>query len=566
MNYYCEKDILPKYQNGIHKGKIDWCKCVGINICVKVDNKKKFLFINNYNKKNHVLEILFNGINFEIRTDDVLYNRFDKIFNSVPLLYPHLVKYFKNGINDAKKYAGKSEKKEIMVCPFCKKEKLYRVNLLTRFGYLPCECSNKSISYPERIMMNILKQLKVDFNFHVRFKWMIFQDKNGKETFGESDFVIEDRKIIIEMDGGFHFKDVPSLGQFADDVKYRDVKKDMLAKENGYKTIRIVSDLSDFEYIKQNVLQSELSKVFDINLLNWKKIKEDSLDNITKIICDFKYMNPDMSVPIISKHLGYSEDLIRKSLKEGTKLGWCNYDISIEKSNAAKKCDRSYLLEIPSKRRKQICKYSLEGYYIQTYESIIDAIREYGKGVSDCLRGKNKSAYGFLWKYKTNNYKERIEPYKILKPNREKTERAIFCIDKNGNIFYFKSIRIASKILNIPETNISNCLRRNNQITCGGYVWKYADKEGECMTEKEIKAFDELRKIANEKYDGTFTITGCNAERNGYGCCFGICPLPTWDANALARGNTLEEAIMNCIENDFVNKLGIKSLEVEDRR
>ena len=62
------------------------------------------LFINNYNKKNHILEILFNGINFEIRTDDVLYNRFDKIFNSVPLLYPHLVKYFKNGINDAKKY------------------------------------------------------------------------------------------------------------------------------------------------------------------------------------------------------------------------------------------------------------------------------------------------------------------------------------------------------------------------------------------------------------------------------------------------------------------------------
>ena len=86
------------------------------------------------------------------------------------------------------------------------------------------------------------------------------------------------------------------------------------------------------------------------------------------------------------------------------------------------------------------------------------------------------------------------------------------------------------------------------------------------MTEKEIKAFGELRKIADEKYDGAFTITGCNAERNGYGCCFGICPLPTWDANALARGNTLEEAIMNCIENDFVNKLGIKSLEVEDRR
>lgn len=85
------------------------------------------------------------------------------------------------------------------------------------------------------------------------------------------------------------------------------------------------------------------------------------------------------------------------------------------------------------------------------------------------------------------------------------------------------------------------------------------------MTEKEIKLFDDLREIANEKYRGEFTIVGSDVP-NGYGCCFGLCPLPTWDANALARGNTLEEAIMNCIENDFVNKLGIKSLEVEDRR
>ena len=92
------------------------------------------------------------------------------------------------------------------------------------------------------------------------------------------------------------------------------------------------------------------------------------------------------------------------------------------------------------------------------------------------------------------------------------------------------------------------------------------NKENITMTEQEMKAFDELKKIANKKYNGAFTITGCNAEKNGYDCCFGLCPLPTWDENALARGNTLEEAITNCIENDFVNKLGIKSLEVDDKR
>ena len=85
------------------------------------------------------------------------------------------------------------------------------------------------------------------------------------------------------------------------------------------------------------------------------------------------------------------------------------------------------------------------------------------------------------------------------------------------------------------------------------------------MTEKEIKVFDELREIANEKYHGEFTIVG-NDVSNGYGCCFGVCPLPTWDENALARGNTLEEAIRKCIDTEFVNKLGIENVTVKDRR
>ena len=85
------------------------------------------------------------------------------------------------------------------------------------------------------------------------------------------------------------------------------------------------------------------------------------------------------------------------------------------------------------------------------------------------------------------------------------------------------------------------------------------------MTAKEIKVFDELREIANEKYHGKFTIVGSDVP-NGYGCCFGICPLPTWDENALARGNTLEEAIRKCIDTEFVNKLGIENVTVKDRR
>ena len=46
--------------------------------------------------------------------------------------------------------------------------------------------------------MNILKQLKVDFNFHVRFKWMIFQDKNGNEPFSDEERANFINRQIVE--------------------------------------------------------------------------------------------------------------------------------------------------------------------------------------------------------------------------------------------------------------------------------------------------------------------------------------------------------------------------------
>lgn len=47
-------------------------------------------------------------------------------------------------------------------------------------------------------------------------------------------------------------------------------------------------------------------------------------------------------------------------------------------------------------------QFSLSGEYIQTFDSIGDALREVnGKSVgniSSCCSGKKKNAYGYLWK------------------------------------------------------------------------------------------------------------------------------------------------------------------------
>ena len=52
---------------------------------------------------------------------------------------------------------------------------------------------------------------------------------------------------------------------------------------------------------------------------------------------------------------------------------------------------------------KKILQLSHDGSIIQTYNSITDATKAFnGKSTSNignCLTGKNKTAYGYIWKY-----------------------------------------------------------------------------------------------------------------------------------------------------------------------
>lgn len=55
----------------------------------------------------------------------------------------------------------------------------------------------------------------------------------------------------------------------------------------------------------------------------------------------------------------------------------------------------------PAPNRKQVSKYDLNNNYIQTYNSIKDAIKENPKAahLNDVCKGLRKQAGGFIWKY-----------------------------------------------------------------------------------------------------------------------------------------------------------------------
>lgn len=55
---------------------------------------------------------------------------------------------------------------------------------------------------------------------------------------------------------------------------------------------------------------------------------------------------------------------------------------------------------------KPICKYSLDGQLIEEFPSVMDAARTLGNpnttrvSIKRCYQGKQKSAYGYIWKLK----------------------------------------------------------------------------------------------------------------------------------------------------------------------
>lgn len=58
-------------------------------------------------------------------------------------------------------------------------------------------------------------------------------------------------------------------------------------------------------------------------------------------------------------------------------------------------------------RSKPVIQYDLNMNKIAEYDSTASAVRATGlkrESIKDCLRGRNKTAYGFIWKFKNKKY------------------------------------------------------------------------------------------------------------------------------------------------------------------
>lgn len=205
-------------------------------------------------------------------------------------------------------------------CSFCGKlsQTPHTLKYIERNNFL-CDKHKDRTSFPERMMCSVLDYFNVIYQMHVHFKW-----SDGKEY----DFYIPNLKIIIEMDGRLGHGD-KQIGEI--DIrrsKFIDDMKDTMAKNNNLKVIRIDCKFKDeknkFEYIKNNIIKSELRNFLDMNNINWEDIKRLSQSPIKiNIIKDY---NNGLIIDELLKKYSLSKQTIQLYLKEATLDRLCDYN------------------------------------------------------------------------------------------------------------------------------------------------------------------------------------------------------------------------------------------------
>lgn len=217
------------------------------------------------------------------------------------------------------------------ICPNCKEKqsKLVSIDKIYSTKGVSCEYCSDNIKYPNKFMANVLQQLNINFEREYSPKWV-----EGKFY----DFYIPSMDLIIEMDGGLgHGKEIHKLSkQTKEESKAIDDYKDEQAILHGIEVIRIDCDYGNklnkrFEYIKQNILCSKLSQLFNLKVVDWNKCDTYGCNSLIKIACDLKNKNPYMTTSEACKVLNVkSSQTISGWWKIGNEYKWCHYDIQEE--------------------------------------------------------------------------------------------------------------------------------------------------------------------------------------------------------------------------------------------
>lgn len=149
-----------------------------------------------------------------------------------------------------------TNKKFAFDCDICNKTFVCQLSDITR-GIWCSFCVNKT----ETILYNKLKEYYSSLKRQYKVEWC----KNKKYL--PFDFVIEERKIIVELDGKQHFEQIGNWLS-PEETRKNDIFKMKCANENGFSVIRILQkDVFKDKYDWLNELCENIEKITNENIV-----------------------------------------------------------------------------------------------------------------------------------------------------------------------------------------------------------------------------------------------------------------------------------------------------------
>lgn len=322
--------------------------------------------------------------------------------NDIASKRPEIVNWLHNK-DDATKYPYTSKEKIHWNCPNCN-ALLYKTISDVYYKGLSCPFCSDGISYPNKLIYNILKEVESDLDFLDREyqpEWCNFTMSNGSQRNGKYDIYFEKdgKKYIVEMDGGFHFKEHNYSDLSVDEVQEIDKLKDKVAIEKGIIVIRIdcnYGSTNRFAYISNNIINSELKNIIDFSNVDLEECNKKSLGSL--IMDAVNLWNAGYNTRQIIETLNIGQTTVREYLRQGVEAGLCDY--TPEKGRR-----RSYYKPV-------YCEELDKEFY-----SLTEASKETGfdrKYIGLCCKGK-RDFYGEIngtklhWKYVDKKFGEVVK-------------------------------------------------------------------------------------------------------------------------------------------------------------
>lgn len=328
----------------------------------------------------------------------------------VAVTHPEFINYFVNK-EEAYKYTANSRQHVSIMCPVCGYIKDMVIYVLINYGFSCPRCSD-GVSYPNKLMYNVLSQLNIFFDNEVSKKKDGFDWIDGDYRY---DFYVpyNDQKMLIEMDGSFH---KGSCFNSYEEVHQVDQHKDIIAINNGYDIIRIdccyKKIAQRFEYIKNNILCSKLGNLFDFSKIDWGVANKLASTSNIKVAADL--WNNNKYCPIdIAKQMRISRDTARGYLKIAADIGLCNYNEEEVNSRMIKRISQNN-----KNKSKPIALYKdnvIIGVFCGVCELDEKSNELYGihidfRNAHAVCNGKKKQVYGYTMKYITKEEYSQLYP------------------------------------------------------------------------------------------------------------------------------------------------------------